>query len=408
MIDNHYVTPENYRRVWQQMSHFIDVAYTSLNKNGEELCGDKVEIIKTLDGVIIVMADGLGSGVKANILATLTCKIAGTMLKEGLSLYETVDTIVQTLPVCSVRQLAYCTFTIIKILKDGSVHAIEYDNPDYILIKDNYIHRPEKKVLMIKDKLIKESHFKLEINDALTIVSDGAIHAGVGAMLNLGWQWDNVADYLEALVPVESCSANIAKDLIQTCQKLYAGKPGDDTTAVTITLRKPKLVTIFTGPPKQIQNDKLTIDKLIKSIGTKIICGGTAANIAARELDEKIVVDLEYYDPSVPPTANIKGIDLVTEGVLTLSKTSEKINTYLTSSLEDKISLNLKGKDGASQLANILIEHCTHLKFIVGKTINPAHQNPDFPSDLSIKVRVVELLAQAMKKLGKEVEIEYI
>lgn len=390
------------------MSYFIDVAYNSLNKNGEELCGDKVEIIKTSNGVIIVMADGLGSGVKANILATLTCKIAGTMLKEGLSLYETVDTIAHTLPVCNVRQLAYCTFTIIKILKDGSVHAIEYDNPAYILIKDNFINIPEKKELIIKDKLIKESHFKLKINDVLTIVSDGAIHAGVGAMLNLGWQWDNVADYLEALVPTESCSANISKDLIQTCQKLYAGKPGDDTTVVTITLREPELVTIFTGPPKQIENDPLVIDKLISSTGTKIVCGGTAANIAARELNEKVVVDLKYYDPLVPPTASIKGIDLVTEGVLTLSNVSEKISTYLNSSLEDKISLNLEGKDGASRLAKLLIEHCTHLKLMVGKAINPAHQNPDFPSDLSIKVRVVELLAQAMKKLGKEIEIEYI
>lgn len=390
------------------MNYFIDVAYNSLNKNGEELCGDKVEIIKTSDGVIIVMADGLGSGVKANILATLTSKIAGTMLKEGLSLYETVDTIAHTLPVCSVRQLAYSTFTIVKILKDGSVHALEYDNPAYFLIKDSFITVPEKKELIIKDKIIKESHFKLEPGDVLTIVSDGAIHAGVGAILNLGWQWDNVANYLESLVTVENYSTNITKDLIQTCQKLYAGKPGDDTTAVTVTIRKPELVTIFTGPPKQPENDKLAIDKLVKSTGKKVICGGTAANIAARELKEKIVVELEYYDPSVPPTASIKGVDLVTEGVLTLSKASEKINTYLTSTLEDKISLNLEGKDGASRLASLLIESCTHLKLIVGKAINPAHQNPDFPSDLSIKARVVESLIHAVKELGKEVEVEYV
>lgn len=390
------------------MSYFIDVAYNSLNKNGEELCGDKVEIVKTSEGVIIVMADGLGSGVKANILATLTSKIAGTMLKEGLSLYETVDTIAHTLPVCSVRQLAYSTFTIVKILKDGSVHALEYDNPAYFLVKNNFITVPEKKELVIKDKIIKESHFKFEPGDVLTIVSDGAIHAGVGAILNLGWQWDNVADYLESLVTVENYSANITKDLIQTCQKLYAGKPGDDTTAVTVTLRKPELVTIFTGPPKQIENDKLAIERLVKSPGKKVICGGTAANIAARELKENIDVELEYYDPSVPPTAVIKGIDLVTEGVLTLSKASEKLNTYLSSTLDDKISLNLESKDGASRLARLLIENCTHLKLIVGKAINPAHQNPDFPSDLSIKARVVENLIQAVKGLGKEVEIDYV
>lgn len=390
------------------MNYFIDVAHNSLNKNGEELCGDKVEVIKTSEGVIIVMADGLGSGVKANILATLTCKIAGTMLKEGLSLYETVDTIAHTLPVCSVRQLAYCTFTIIKILKDGSVHSIEYDNPPYLLIKDRIIKAPEKKEIMIKDKLIKESHFKLEENDVLTLVSDGAIHAGVGAILNLGWQWDNVAEYLEALVQVESCSANISKDLIQTCQKLYAGKPGDDTTVVTVTLRRPEPITLFAGPPRQPESDKLAIDKLISSSGKKVICGGTAANIAARELNEKVFVDLEYYDVSVLPTARIKGIDLVTEGVLTLSKASEKIAAFLNSSLEDKISLNLEGKDGASRLARLLIENCTTLKLIVGKAINPAHQNPDFPSDLSIKVHIIETLAQTLKILGKEIEIEYI
>lgn len=390
------------------MNYFIDVAYNSLNKNGEELCGDKVEVIKTSEGVIIVMADGLGSGVKANILATLTSKIAGTMLKEGLSLYETVDTIAHTLPVCSVRELAYSTFTIIKILKDGSVHAIEYDNPAYFLIKDNFIEVPEKKEIFIKDKLIKESNFKLGVNDVLTVVSDGAIHAGVGAILNLGWQWNNVADYLETLVREEKCAANISKDLIQTCQKLYNGKPGDDTTAVTITLRKPELVTIFAGPPKDKNNDKIVIEKLVRSLGKKVICGGTAANIAARELGENIHVEMKYYDPTVPPTATINGLDLVTEGVLTLSKAAEKIKIYLDSSLADKISLSLEDKDGASRLAKLLIEDCTHLNLLVGKAINPAHQNPDFPFDLSIKVKIVETLAELMKKLGKEVEIQYI
>jgi uncharacterized protein (UPF0371 family) len=390
------------------MNYFIDVAYNSLNKNGEELCGDKVEIIKTSEGIIIVMADGLGSGVKANILATLTCKIAGTMLKEGLSLYETVDTVAHTLPVCSVRQLAYCTFTIIKILKNGNVHAIEYDNPAYFLVKDNIITVPEKREIVIKDKIIKESNFKLGINDVLTIVSDGAIHAGVGAILNLGWQWDNVADYLEALVKEEKCAANISKDLILTCQKLYAGKPGDDTTAVTVTLRKPEVVTIFTGPPKDKSKDSLVITKLISNEGKKVICGGTAANIAARELSEEIKVEIKYYDPEVPPTATINGINLVTEGVLTLSKAIEKIKAYLDSSLEDKVSLNLESKDGASKLAKLLIEDCTHLNLLVGKAINPAHQNPDFPSELSIKVRVVESLSDIMKRLGKEVHIEYV
>lgn len=390
------------------MSYFIDVASNSLNKYGEELCGDKVEVIKTDNGMIIVLADGLGSGVKANILATMTCKIAGTMLREGLSLSETVDTIVHTLPVCSVRQLAYSTFTIIKVSNEGMVHTIEYDNPPYFLVKNNYIRNIEKKQLKINDKIIKESSFLMEPGDVLTIVSDGAIHAGVGAILNLGWQWNNVADYLEVLVDSEKCSANIAKDLLQTCQKLYDGRPGDDTTVVTVTLRNPEFINIFTGPPKSKENDYFAIDKLLSSKGKKVICGGTAANIAARELNTEINVCMEYIDIDVPPTAKIKGIDLVTEGVLTLSKAIEKLKTYYNSSLEDKISLNLTSKDGASQLTKMLIEDCTHLNMLVGKAINPAHQNPDFPTDLSIKLKIVEELVDIMKKLGKEVEVNYI
>lgn len=390
------------------MSYFIDISYNSLNKYGEELCGDKVEVIRTDKETIIVLADGLGSGVKANILSTLTCKIAGTMLKEGLSLYETVDTIAHTLPVCSIRQLAYCTFTIIKIDSEGNVHALEYDNPAYFLIKDNILTIPRKREILIKDKLIKESNFKLNAGDVLTIVSDGAIHAGVGAILNLGWQWDNAADYLENLVSKEKCAANISKDLLVTCQNLYAGKPGDDTTVVTVALRKPECVNIFTGPPRDPKNDPIVISKLMNCQGKKVICGGTAANIAARELKENIEVELQYYDKSVPPTAKLRGMDLVTEGVLTLSKALEKIKRYSLSSLEDKISLNLNGRDGASRLAKLLIEDCTHLNFFVGTAINPAHQNPDFPLDLSIKVTVVENLAEAMKKLGKIVNIEYV
>lgn len=390
------------------MSYFIDVASNSLNKYGEELCGDKVEVIKTDDGMIIVLADGLGSGVKANILATMTCKIAGTMLREGLSISETVDTLVHTLPVCSVRQLAYSTFTIIKISNDGMVHTIEYDNPPLFFVKNNIVTTIEKKQLKISNKIINESSFQMEPGDVLTVVSDGAIHAGVGAILNLGWQWNNVADYLEVLVETEKCSANVCKDLLQTCQKLYDGKPGDDTTVVAVTLRTPEFVNIFTGPPKSEENDSLAIDMLKNSKGKKIICGGTAANIAARELNTEIKVCMEYIDIDVPPTAEIKGIDLVTEGVLTLSKVIEKLKAYYNSSLEDKISLNLKAKDGASQLTKILIEDCTHLNMLVGKAINPAHQNPDFPVDLSIKLKIIEDLIDIMKKLGKEVKVNYI
>lgn len=387
------------------MSFFVDISYDSLNKNGEELCGDKVEIVHTDDSVIIVLADGLGSGVKANILATLTSKIAVTMLKEGSTIYETVDTIVNTLPECKVRKLAYSTFTIVKVYNDGKVYIVECDNPPIFFIRDNKILDIKKTDKNINGKKIKESEFMLKQGDVLTAVSDGVIHAGVGGVLNLGWQWENVAEYLERLSKDMRSAKNISKGLVNACNNLYVNKPGDDTTVATIKIREPEIVNIFTGPPKDQNQDQYVIRELMKSQGKKIVCGGTAAKIASRELKEDLVTNIDYFDKEVPPTAFIKGIDLVTEGVLTLSKAVEKIRYFSDSSFDKYTVYNPTKKDGASLLARILIEECTHINLWVGKAVNPAHQNPDFPIDLSIKLKVVDQLVELMKKLGKDVNL---
>lgn len=390
------------------MKYFIDIAYDSINKYGEELCGDNVEVVKNDNSAIVVLADGLGSGVKANILATLTSKIAATMLKEGASINETVDTIVHTLPVCNIRKLAYSTFTIIKVQDNGEVYVAEYDNPPFFLIKNKKVLHVEKRNTVINGKVVKESNFKLNEGDSLTVVSDGVIHAGVGGILNLGWRWENVAEYLEKISTRKKCSKNISKDLITVCKNFYLNKPGDDTTAVTVKIREPEIIDLFTGPPEDKNMDSWVVSKLMEGKGKKIVCGGTAANIVARELNEKLIVNMDYINPEVPPIATIKGIDLVTEGVLTLSKAVEIMKKYIDNFSKDDIIYELKDEDGASLLAKTLVEDCTHLNLWVGKAINPAHQNPDMPVNLSIKLKVVNELAKLMVNLGKKVKLTYI
>lgn len=390
-----------------KMGLFIDVSYDNLIKKDEELCGDRVDIIRLKDSTIIVLADGLGSGVKANILASLTAKIASTMLKEGADIYETVDTIVNTLPVCRVRNIAYCTFTLIKVYNDGRAYIAEYDNPPFFLIRGNKGIKIDKKESIINEKKVYESKFTMREGDVLTVVSDGCIHAGIGNILNLGWNWDNVQNYLVRNIQCRRSAKNIAKDLIQVCWDLYGGKPGDDTTALCIKARKPEFIDIFTGPPADAGQDSYVIKEFMKGTGKKIICGGTTSNIASRELGRELKVNLDFFDKDVPPTASLEGIDLVTEGVLTLSKAVEKLKSYEANFSQQESTCDLEGLDGASILVKMLIEDCTHINLWVGKAINSAHQNPNFSIDFSIKLKIVNQLVECMEKLGKHVNVNY-
>lgn len=380
---------------------YFDVAVHSLNKIGEELCGDRVEVFKSEEETFLVMADGLGSGVKANILATLTVKIAMTMLRHGESLEETIDTIMNTLPVCSVRKVAYSTFCMIHIDAQGLCKLIEYHNPPVFYSHQGEILAYESKIEFYGDKEVRISEIQLVEGDYLTIVSDGAIHAGVGHMLNHGWEWEHIAQYLNRQHP--KSAEQIASNLTATCNKLYESCPGDDTTIATIMVKKPQVTRIFTGPPENKERDSEVIRQFMAGATKKVVCGGTAANIISRELGRSLDTEMDYYEPNIPPIAHIKGINLVTEGVLTLRSVSEKLEAYLLGQM-----IPFDKKDAATLLSDLLINDSTHIELWVGKAINPAHQNPDFPFELSIKLHVVEKMISSLRQIGKVVSIQYL
>lgn len=388
------------------MDNFIDINFKSINKYTEELCGDKVEYIYDGDGCIIVMSDGLGSGVKANILATMTTKIAVTMLKNGASIDDTIETVINTLPECKVRKLAYSTFTIIKIDKNNNAYIAEYDNPPYFYYSHKRIIPVNKNERIIGNKKIYESNIQLEEGDTICIVSDGAIHAGIGQMLNLGWSWDEVNEYLKDLNNVNKSAQLINGNFIGVCNNLYNNKPGDDTTIVTIKVRRPEVIDLFIGPPADKSMDKKLAEIMKTSDNMKIICGGTTALIAERELGKDLQVDMDSMKDDIPPIAYMDGFDLVTEGVLTLGKTLENIKKINKSNYENIIEYN--DYDGCSLLTKILTDIGTHINFYIGRAVNPAHQNPNFPLGYNIKQNIVEALIDELKKEGKQVNAMYL
>lgn len=389
------------------MSYFVDVHYESINKYGEELCGDKVEIVRTPDSVIVVLADGLGSGVKANILATLTSKIIGTMLKEGATVEQSVETIAHTLPICNVRKLAYSTFTILQIFRNGEAYLVEFDNPSVIFIRNDKVLEIPFEFRNINGKDVRESHLSIGIGDTITIISDGVVHAGVGISLNLGWRWNNVAEYMQRIASKGENARDMSKELMEACKCLYMDRPGDDATVVVVKISQHMEVDLMSGPPVSPEDDRNMVEQFMLSKGKKVVCGGTTAQIVGRELKRPVETSIEYMDPSIPPIAYIEGIDLVTEGVLTLTKTVEILRQFSTEDCGEMNKDMLSGKDGATRLARILIDECTHLRLFIGRAINPAHQNPNLPIDLSIKLKLLEELIVYMKKMGKTVEKHY-
>jgi hypothetical protein len=284
---------------------------------------------------------------------------------------------------------------------------VEFDNPSVITLKKGKFTEIEKQVREINGKLIKESRFVLSSEDALVMITDGAIHAGVGQCLNLGWQWENVKEYLERIYKRDMSAKNISNILLSACDNLYAGMPGDDTTVVSIVVKNSLQVNVLIGPPVDSKMDNYVVTKFINEKGKKVVCGGTTSQILCRELGKEITTSFNYIDPSIPPTAKIEGIDLTTEGVLTMARTVEYAKNYVSSenTLHDPIDMNKQ--DGASKLAKLLVEEGTDVHFMVGRAINAAHQNPDFALDLGMKLKLVEDMGKYLVSLGKKVVIEY-
>ena len=383
-----------------------DIGYKSINHFGEELCGDHVDVVEESENsTVIVLADGLGSGVKASILSTLTSKIISTMMAEGLPIEECVSTIAATLPVCSVRGVAYSTFTIIHIKNNETAEIIQYDNPHVIVIRDEKNYNYPKTEMNIDGKKIFKSVINLQENDIFVAMSDGCPHAGIGMMYNFGWKREDIIDFFETLAPAGYTAKTLSTMLVDECNKLYGGKPGDDATACVVRIRKREPMNMLFGPPSNRDDANRMMSLFFSKEGKHIICGGTTSSIAAKYLGKELRATLSFEQSDVPPIAEIEGVDLVTEGVITVNKVLEYAKDYLGDN-EHYEHWSFK-RDGASLISRLLFEEATDINFYVGRAINPAHQNPDLPINFSIKMNLVQELSECLKKMGKRIKVSY-
>lgn len=385
----------------------VEVASKSLIKHGEELCGDKVEMLKTSDSNIIILADGMGSGVKANILSTLTSKILGTMFLGGAQLEECVQTIIKTLPVCKIRHAAYSTFSILQIFNTGEVYLVEFDNPACVCIQNGALATLPYQERVIEGKAIREARFYVGVQDCLILTSDGVTHAGVGHFYRFGWSWENMAAYAAECALEHPSAARFASMLCTACDAFYQHSPEDDTTVAVARIIEQKLVNIFTGPPLNKEDDEAAVAEFMSGEAKRIVSGGTSASIVARVLKKEVRVSLDYTDPQIPPLGYIDGIDLVTEGILTLARALQLMRQYVEEKTDAAFFRELDKANAGSMIAKTIIEDCTELHMYVGRTVNEAYQNPGLPLDLSIRVNLVSQISDVVTKMGKNITIKY-
>ena len=327
------------------------------------------------------------------------------MLAAELPIEECVSTIAATLAVCSVRGVAYSTFTIIRLLNNETAEIIQYDNPQVILLRDGENFEYNKTEMNIGGKKILKSVISLKENDMFIAMSDGCPHAGIGISYNFGWKREDIIEFLEGLAPVGYTAKTLSTMLIDECEKLYGNMPGDDATACIVRIRKREPMNMLFGPPANRDDAERMMSLFFSKDGKHIICGGTTSSIAAKYLKKPLKASLNFQQSDIPPIAEIEGVDLVTEGVITVNRVLEYAKDYLGENKRyNEWSFQ---RDGASLISRLLFEEATDINFYVGRAINPAHQNPDLPINFSIKMNLVEELSACLKKMGKRIKVSY-
>ncbi|MCR4714385.1 MAG: serine/threonine-protein phosphatase [Treponemataceae bacterium] len=393
---------------------FIEVAHYQVCKHKQGAPGDVFLSQKnSTDGrVITTLSDGLGSGIKAGVLASLTATMATRFVASNIPIKRAAEIIMNTLPVCKERGISYATFTLVDIEPNSAVHIVEYDNPPYILVREQTILDPIKDISSFerRDKStapkveaqLHYSRYEARPGDRLVFFSDGVTQAGMGsASYPFGWGITNVQDFvLKKILSEPQISAReLARLVVNEALFHDAYKAKDDITCGVIYSRNPRDLLVITGPPMHKENDS-EITRIFNLFeGKKVICGGTTANILARELNRQIRVQLKRPDPQVPPYSEMDGADLVTEGIITMGKVAEM--------LEKGEQTGYARENAATKLVELFL-NSDRIQFVVGTKINEAHQDPNMPVELEIRRNVIKKIASTLEsKYLKEVHVQF-
>ena len=384
---------------------FVEVECSQWIKNGQNVCGDAFQStrLQNENRLIATLADGLGSGVKANILATMTATMAQRFSAANRDIMKFSKIMSDSLPICQVRKISYSTFTIIDCILEERARIVEQGNPPFLLIRNGVNVPIERERIGGEDeaRAIYAASFSPECGDRIIICSDGVSQAGIGSKdYAFGWQSEGCRDYvLNVLKDKPEISARELALLVRNAAlaKWPDRVAKDDISCAVIYFRRPRKALILSGPPFDQNKDKEYAMYLRSHRGCSVVCGGTTAQIIARELGERIDIDMDSAGNDLPPVSRMKSASLVTEGILTITRAVQYLE-----------KMSWPKDDPAGMLVEYLL-NSDEIRFVIGTKVNEAHQDPSLPIDLEMRRNIVKRMKTALeKKYLKIVDVEYI
>jgi sulfur transfer complex TusBCD TusB component (DsrH family) len=388
----------------------IEIDFPQKQPSGQMVCGDVFisKLIKEDGRTILVLSDGVGHGVKANVLATMTA----TMALNYTALYKRPEAaariIMQALPRDSEGVKTYATFTIIELENDGMVRIVNYDNPKSVIVRNGVPFTPTKEYLLdIKGienigKVLRCREFRAQKEDRIVFMSDGITQSGMeNERMKMGWGQENVETFVvQQLARTSDISARrLTKKVLNKAIQNDGFQLRDDASCGVIYFRDPREMLLVTGPPFFKVKDCDFAQRIQDYKGIKIVCGGTTAEIIARELEKEIETEISLSDPYALPKYKMDGFHLVTEGILTIGKVEELLENY---DSEQK-----SGNSPAEEIVKQLMLH-DRIIVLVGTRINWAHHDPDQPIEMEIRKFVVKRIVKLLEeRYFKEVVVNF-
>jgi hypothetical protein len=388
---------------------YIEINCQQRNHGEERVCGDVFlsKRIKEEGRKIVVLSDGMGHGIKANLLATLTATLAVSFKQDKKDIRELAGIIRSTLPYDSVRNMNYSTFTIVEVDAEGWVEILEFENPRTLIIRGNHFFDPVWNGIVVENLKNEEREvlfcrFKAKKEDRVVFCSDGVIQSGLGSeRFPKGWGMEKFQEFLAELLTNEPgiSATKLVGKVLNKANQNDQFHPKDDISCVALYFREPRKLMICTGPPLDPGTDALFARILADFDGHKIVCGATTGQTIAREWGKEIVDSALILDTELPPFSNMDGVDLITEGILTLSKVNDLLKKFTP-------AMKLT-KGPADEIVRMVLDS-DEIHFLVGTKINEAHQDPTLPVDLELRRTVVHRIARVLEeKYLKEVSMRF-